>query len=189
MEVGPIGRFSMSFDKVTEAPLERGEGGLEPQGEGWFVVNVADAAGIHFSRFGHACTFEGVQRFPEFGINVHVFEPGQPSGLYHREQAQEAFLVLDGQCLAIVEEQERLLRTGDFLHCPPGTAHILVGAGDAPCTVLMVGSRSPDATTVYPESEIAARHLAAVAHETDDAKVAYAGTSPPTPRAFGGVPW
>jgi uncharacterized cupin superfamily protein len=179
----------MSFSKIEEAPVAPGEGGLVPEGDGWFIVNVAAGRGIHFDRFGHACTFEGAERFREFGINVHVLEPGQPSSIYHREDAQEAFLVLSGECLAIVEEQERLLRTGDLLHCPPGTAHVLIGAGDAPSTVLMVGTRKQDQQLLYPASEAAARHLAAAEHETDDEAVAYAGVGAPSRRPLGSVPW
>ncbi len=179
----------MSFTQIEEAPLTPGDGGLAPEGSGWFIVNVADAQGVHFDRFGHACTFEGAERFPEFGINVHVLEPGQPSSIYHREDAQEVFLVLSGECLAIVEEQERRLCTGDFLYCPAGTAHVLIGAGDAPSTVLMVGTRRPDTSFLYPASETAARHLAAAEHETNEGAVAYAGVGKPSRRPLGSVPW
>ncbi len=62
-------------------------------------------------------------------------------GLYHRENAQEDFLVLAGECLLIVEGEERKLKTWDFFHCPPGTEHIIVGAGKEPAVVLAVGAR------------------------------------------------
>ena len=42
--------------------------------------------------------------------------------MYHAESNQEDFLVLAGECLAIVEGEERRLRAWDFLHCPPGTS-------------------------------------------------------------------
>ena len=41
--------------------------------------------------------------------------------MHHRENAQEGFLVLSGECLLIVEEEERRLRAWDFFHCPGGT--------------------------------------------------------------------
>lgn len=181
----------MVFSKIEEAQLMPGEGGLTPESDGWFIANVADARGLHFARFGHACVFEGTgdQRFGEFGINVHVLEPGQPSGIYHREDAQEAFLVLSGECMAIVEEQERTLRTGDLLHCPPGTAHILIGAGDGPSTVLMVGARKSTTEFLYPDSPAAVSYHAAAAHETSSGEVAYAGVGKPSARPLGGVPW
>ncbi len=72
------------------------------------------------------CNFEGKRRFPQFGINISVLEPGEAMGMYHRENTQEGFLVLAGGCLLIVEEQERRLRAWDFfqpfLRLPPATA-------------------------------------------------------------------
>ena len=136
---------------IEEAPLRRAEAGLVPDGDGWFIVGVADAEGAHSERFGDGCVFEGpMVRFPEFGINVRVLEPGQPGSLYHREDAQEAFLVLSGECLAIVEDQERAMRKGDLLYTPPNTAHALVGAGERPCAILMVGSRKPSKSIGLP---------------------------------------
>ena len=62
--------------------------------------------------------------------------------MYHAEDAQEDFLVLSGECLLIVEGQERLLQAWDFVHCPPWTEHVFVGAGDGPCVVVGVGARA-----------------------------------------------
>ncbi len=45
--------------------------------------------------------------FPEIGYTLYVLQPGQPNGMYHREDNQEDFLVLQGECLLIVEGQER----------------------------------------------------------------------------------
>ena len=70
--------------------------------------------------------------FSQFGIGPHMLMPGQPNGRYHAEAAQEGFLVLSGECIAIVEGEERRMRQWDYLHCPPGTHHITVGAGDGP---------------------------------------------------------
>ncbi len=38
----------------------------------------------------------------------------------------------------VVEGEVRTLRQWDFLHCPAGTVHVFVGAGEGPCAVLMV---------------------------------------------------
>jgi len=35
--------------------------------------------------------------------DVHVIPPGEPTALYHSEQAQEGFLVLGGECTPVVE--------------------------------------------------------------------------------------
>jgi uncharacterized cupin superfamily protein len=176
------------LEKVDEAPLREGDGGLAPDGDGWFIVNVADAAGMSTDGLGHAAMFEGTSRFPEFGINVHVLRPGEPASMYHREGAQEAFLVLSGECTAIVEDEERPMRRGDLLMTPPGTAHVLVGAGEGPCAVLMVGSRKPDKDLLYPVSEVAGRYGASVQEEATEASVAYAGVKPER-RPLGRVPW
>jgi uncharacterized cupin superfamily protein len=165
------------FTRIDEAPLRRGEGeGLAPDGDGWFVVNVAEARALHTESFGDGCRFEGESRFPEFGINVRLLQPGQPASLYHREDAQEAFLVLSGECLAIVEEQERWLRAGDFVHMPAGTAHVFVGAGDGPCLILMAGARKPQREFLYPVSRLAARYGASVKRETASPEEAYGGS-------------
>src|SRR6478752_4375053 len=109
--------------------------------EGWFVAGLADAVWERKGEFGVRCRFESPDaRFSGFGISMHVLEPGQPSSLYHAEDTQEGFLVVAGECLAIVEGEERRLRQWDYLHCPPGTEHVIVGAGTEPCAVLMVGA-------------------------------------------------
>jgi uncharacterized cupin superfamily protein len=129
-----------------------------------------------------------VGTFPELGVNIRLLQPGQPAAMYHREGAQEACLVLSGECVAIVEDEERPMRKGDFLHSPPGTAHVLVGAGEGPCSVLMVGARKQPLEIEFPASQAAARYGASVEKDTDDRGVAYAGVSPPEPAAIG-LPW
>ena len=170
-------------EPVPEAPLADTGHGLAPDGDGWFIVNVAEARGMQSDRFGRACRFEGSAPFEEFGINVRVIQPGQPNCLYHRENGQEAFLVLGGECTAIVEGEERPMRRGDFLYAPPGTAHVMVGAGNEPCTILMVGTRKKPDEVLYPVDEVAARHGASATQETSDPAVAYAGTPAPQPAA------
>jgi uncharacterized cupin superfamily protein len=157
--------------------------------QGWFVVNVADAHATVSERFGASARFEdrADAPFPEFGINVRLVQPGQPTALYHRENAQEAFLVLSGECVLIVEDEEHPLRKGDFVHLPAGTAHVLVGAGDGPSSVLMVGTRKDPEELLYPVSEPAARHGASVERETSDEAEAY-GSNPLRPTDLG-LPW
>jgi uncharacterized cupin superfamily protein len=158
---------------VQEAALEQTEFGLVPKGEGWFVVNAKEARWLEHEKFGSGTVFEGDPKFRELGINIGVLEPGQPACLYHREDAQEDFLVLFGECLLLVEGEERRLKAWDFVHCPPWTDHVFVGAGDVPCGILAVGARARDAI-VYPVSEPASRHGAGVETETPDPKQAYA---------------
>jgi uncharacterized cupin superfamily protein len=182
---------------MQEAQLEETGTGLQPVSKGWFVVNVRDARWGRNAAFGAACAFEGPWPeawFPELGIKLSVLEPGRPNCLYHRESQQEAFLVLVGECLLLVEGQERPLRTWDFVHCPPNTDHVFVGAGDAPCVILMVGARSEDEGLFFPVSEAARRYGASVESETDSGDEAYAATGFPgdeqgRPDSWRELPW
>jgi uncharacterized cupin superfamily protein len=159
----------------------------------WFVVNVGEAAWESKGEFGVRCRFESPDaRFEHFGINLQVLAPGQPSGLYHAESTQEDFLVLAGECLLLVEEEERLLRPWDFFHSPPGTEHTFVGAGDEPCVLFMAGARKEDRSLVYPRSELARRHGAGVETETRSARDAYAPYphwQPERPPNWDQLPW
>jgi uncharacterized cupin superfamily protein len=167
---------------IPEAPLEPGEGGLAPNGPGWFVVDAREARWFD-GHFGAYTRFEGEPRFPSVGLNIGVLQPGQPACLYHREEEQEDFLVLSGECLLLVEGQERRLRAWDFVHCPAWTEHVFIGAGDGPCAILAVGTRLSD-RVVYPESELARRHGAGVERQTDDPREAYAGIPKDTECAY-----
>jgi uncharacterized cupin superfamily protein len=159
---------------ADEAQLEQTENGLVPKGGGWFVVNAHDARWWHHDTFGSAVTFEGETAFPDFGINVQVLEPGQPNCMYHGENAQENFLVLAGECLLLVEGEERPLKQWDFVHCPPWTQHVFVGAGDGPCAILMVGARPKAEELLYPVSDVARKHGAGVEQEATSGREAYA---------------
>ena len=162
---------------MPEAELEDFGSGVAPVTEGWFVVNVSDAEWWFAESRGGMCGFENEYgrspiEFAQLGIRLTVLEVGQ-TGLYHAESAQEAFLVLSGECRLIVAGEERLLREWDFFHCPPWTEHAFVGAGDGPCVILMTGSRSGPGVR-YPASELAARYGASVEEETSDWRQAYA---------------
>jgi uncharacterized cupin superfamily protein len=176
---------------VDEAHLEQTEYGLTPDGDGWFAVNVRDAAWVRNDTFGAACVFEGAEAlWKQIGYTLAVLEPGQPNGLYHREDDQEDFLVLSGECLLIVEGQERALRAWDFVHCPAGTEHIFVGAGDGPCVIFMAGAREHRGSAVYPRSEAALRHGASA--ESDEETEPYGPFpkwKPGPPASFDGLPF
>jgi len=170
---------------VQEAPLLECGSGLAPTAQGWFVVNVRDAMwltteGGAKKPSGSECSFETPPaEFAQLGVRIHVLPPGEPNGCYHAETQQEDFLVLSGECTLLVEGEERTLRAWDFFHSPAGTEHVFVGAGDEPCAILMVGSRTGEWTVRYPVSELAARHGASVERETPEPAEAYA-RFPPT---------
>ncbi|MFH1851193.1 MAG: cupin domain-containing protein [Candidatus Neomarinimicrobiota bacterium] len=145
--------------------------------KGWFVIHTAEAGWVRSERFGQVCDFEGETPFPQIGVNIHVIQPGQPNCFYHREAGQENFYVLSGKCILIIEEEERELRAGHFVHCPPGTTHVFVGAGDQPCAILMIGYRPEKKRIHYPVSAVAGKYGAAVEKATDSPREAY-GQSP-----------
>jgi len=176
---------------VPESRLESTEHGLVPKGDGWFVLNAREARWLHGPGRSAICQFEGAyegeQDFLQLGINLSVLAPGEPMAMYHWEADQEDFLVLAGEALLIVEGEERPLRQWDFVHCPPGTKHVVLGAGDAPCLVLAVGARDhstgPD-WGGYTVDEAALRHGAGVEQETTDPKQAYARFTKREPTAY-----
>ena len=178
---------------MQEARLDDLGSGRAPVSDGWFVVNVRDTEWWVSETFGSGCAFETREHaFPQLGINLAVLEPGEPNCLYHSESLQEAFLVLSGECRLLVEGTERHLRAWDFFHCPAGTEHVFVGAGEGPCVILMAGARSDDEQLLYPVSELAARHGASAETETTDPRQAYARFERPTrgrPATWDSLPW
>jgi uncharacterized cupin superfamily protein len=165
---------------IPEAELEQTQAGLVPASPGWFVMNARDARwnarpGRRSVSFTGKTEFEADTYFPQLGVNLAVLEPGEPNSMYHWETETEAFLVLSGEALLIVEGEERPLRQWDFVHCPPKTEHVLVGAGDGPCVVLAMSSRENQAFGpygVYTANEVAGRYGASPEEDTQDADVA-----------------
>jgi len=123
---------------VEEARLEDTGSGLAPASDGWFVLNARDAVWLVSDSFASAGVFESSAAEFQIGHTLAVLQLGQPSGLYHEESTQEDFLVLAGECLLLVEGEDRRLQAWDFVHRPPGTEHIFVGAGDGPRVLFMV---------------------------------------------------
>jgi uncharacterized cupin superfamily protein len=162
---------------LPEHLLEQTETGLVPTGTGWFVLNAREARWLHGDGRGARLSFDGEADFPQIGINLFALSPGEPMGMYHWEADQEDFLVLFGDALLIVEGDERPLRPWDFVHCPAGTKHMIVGAGSAPCGILAVGAREHQTGAGwggYTVDEAALRHGAGVDQETTEAEEAYA---------------
>jgi uncharacterized cupin superfamily protein len=178
---GGCGRLST----VRESKLERTDHGLVPAGDGWYVLNLQDAPWRHADGRGAVCLaaddFEGERRLEQVGVNAFVLGPREPMAMYHREADQEGFLVVSGEAVLVVEGRERPLRAWDFVHCPPGTGHVIVGAGTGPCLVLAVGSRAHDGepgSLSFPADETARRHGASVEEDTEDGGEAYASVAP-----------
>jgi uncharacterized cupin superfamily protein len=179
---------------VPESELEQTGSGLAPKGGGWFVLNAREARWIHREGRGNSLPLTGwtdaeaQAHFSQLGVKLFVLGPGEPIGMYHWEADQEDFLVLSGEGLLIVEGEERPLRQWDFVHCPPETRHMIVGAGAGPCVILAVGSREHGEKNVnggaYTVDEVALRHGAGVEEETSDPAVAYARFPEPRPTPY-----
>ena len=173
---------------VPEASLEQTDHGLMPAGEGWFLLNAHEARWGDRKGRGVEAGLSGKGDFPQLGIGLYVLGPGEPMAMYDWETDQEDFLVLAGEALLIIEGEERPLRQWDFAHCPPGTQHVIVGAGNGPCIVFAVGAlenhtvgsrvdgtlQGRDDGGAYTVDEAALRHGAGVEQETKDEAVAYA---------------
>jgi uncharacterized cupin superfamily protein len=136
-------------------------------------MNVADAPMSSHPRRASLIDFEPEgEPWPDLGVNIVVLQPGQPNCKYHSEPVQEDFLVLEGECIVILDGEERPLRKWDFVHCPAGVEHVFVGAGNGPSAVLMIGSRRLDEAH-YPVNETAAKYDASVEEATDEPAEAY----------------
>jgi len=172
---------------VREAELKDTDAGLVPASTGWFVMNVRDSRWFHKPGQDDSVPltgyneFEAETYFPMLGMAIRVVSPGEPTGTYHWETEQEDFLVLAGEGLLIVEGQERRLKQWDFVHCPPETKHVFVGAGAGPCVILCASSRQfqkDGPWGYYCVDETAAKHNASSPEETQDFGVAYGRFAP-----------
>jgi uncharacterized cupin superfamily protein len=171
---------------VREADLDETQAGLVPASTGWFVLNARD--GRWFQRPGldslplTGCDeFEAETYFPMLGMSIQVLAPGEPNSMYHWETEQEDFLVLSGEAVLIVEGEERPLTQWDFVHCPPKTPHVFVGAGSVGCVLLAASSRQfqkDGPWGYYTVDETARRYGACSDVETRDTDVAYANARP-----------
>src|SRR5947209_18368342 len=106
---------------MQQAEFEDRGGGIARVSGVWFFVNVRDAEWLTSETTGPKkpsgaeCSFETRHvSFPQLGVRLHVLEPGESNGLYHRESEQEDFLVLAGECRLLVEGKERRLGAWDF---------------------------------------------------------------------------
>jgi uncharacterized cupin superfamily protein len=179
---------------VPEARLGKTDLGLLSAGPGWFVLNAREAQWRRRGMGGYSTTFTGFTdedcetHFGKLGVNLFVLGPGESIGLYHWEADVEGFLVLAGEALLIVEGQERPLRQWDYLHCPPGTRHIVLGAGEGRCVVLGLGTREHiDEDCMgggYVVDDVARRHGVSVDEDVSDANVAYAAYPESQPTAY-----
>ena len=147
-----------------------------------WVVRNARELGWTENEMGSYCDLLQGAGADEFAINLNVLPKDAPMAIYHHEPHQEGFLVLRGECVAIIDGEEVALRQWDYFHCPPNVPHVVVGASDEPALVLAVGSRIGGGDATYPAEPLAARYRASTTDDMD-AAAAYAqfGDQRPTP--------
>jgi uncharacterized cupin superfamily protein len=141
----------------------------------WFVRNVRDMDWYRRGPGGWITELVGDDA--QVGVNLFVLEPGDRMAMYHWEADQEGFLVLSGEAILLVENEERPLKQWDYFHKPVGVSHTIVGAGSGPSAILAVGSRDHQHGADwggYPYSELAMKHDASAPEDTTDPDVAYA---------------
>jgi uncharacterized cupin superfamily protein len=141
-----------------------------------FVVNARDVTWRGREGLGPWANLEGDAEFEELGFQLVVLDPGVPACMYHGESTQENFLVVSGECVLVIEGEERQLKQWDFVHCPSMTEHVFVGAGDSPCAVVMIGARvwkEREEEIIYPANEVAAKYGASVLETTPSPDEAY----------------
>jgi uncharacterized cupin superfamily protein len=142
----------------------------------WFVRSIREMKWWDRGPRGFVTDFHGDDN-AQVGVNLFVLAPGQSMSMYHWEADQEGFLVLSGEALLVVEDEEHPLRQWDYFHCPAPVPHTIIGAGSGPSAILALGARDkqdgPD-WGAYPYSEVAMKHDASAEEETTDPEVAYA---------------
>jgi uncharacterized cupin superfamily protein len=152
----------------------------------WYVRNVREGKWWDVGPRGFVTELVDDEK-PQVGVNLFVLNPGNPMSMYHWEADQEGFLVLSGEALLIVEDEERTLRAWDYFHCPPNVPHTIVGAGSGPAAILAIGARDDQDGADwggYPYSALAMKHDASTEEETTDPDVAYKRFPSGKPTAF-----
>jgi len=86
-------------------------------------------------------------------IRLHPGNASYPMHLHHF--GEEMFYVMEGTCTLKTPRGDWQIVEGDFIAFPPGEvgAHKCVNEGDAPCTLLAVGTVMRHDVSEYPDSE------------------------------------
>ncbi len=100
------------------------------------------------------------------GLQHVVVEPGAASGTLHCHSAEEEiFVILDGDGVLVLDEEETPVTRGHVISRPPstGVSHMF-RAGDGGLTYLAYGTRDPADICYYPRSnKIAFRGVGVIA--------------------------
>jgi uncharacterized cupin superfamily protein len=122
------------------------------------VVALAEVETQHADRHGHRNEeheLGAAAGSVAAGLNHVVVEPGQRAWPLHwHTMEEEAFFVLAGTGVALLDDQEHPVRAGSVLIRPPASrvAHALRGGEDG-MTYLAYGTRVPGDVCYYPTSQ------------------------------------
>jgi uncharacterized cupin superfamily protein len=130
----------------------------EPSERPASIVNVGDVEPERLDRDG----FRGVAHqvgaaagSEQSGLHYEVIEPGNLNCPPHCHAAEEEiFIVLDGEGVCMLGDEEHPVRPGSIVACPPGdgVAHAFRAGAEAPLTLLTYGTREPNDIVYYPRS-------------------------------------
>jgi len=87
-------------------------------------------------------------------VNIDFVKPGGKSTMYHSHSRQEEFfLIMSGNGLLRINEEEIPVKTGDVISKPAGKniAHQFINNSSEILQILDVGNRDKDDVAIYPD--------------------------------------
>lgn len=87
-------------------------------------------------------------------VNIDFVKPGGKSTMYHSHSRQEEFfLIMSGNGLLRINEEEIQVKTGDVISKPAGKniAHQFINNSTEILQILDVGNRDKDDVAIYPD--------------------------------------
>jgi uncharacterized cupin superfamily protein len=93
----------------------------------------------------------------QFGVRLYELPPGAWSSHRHWHEKEDEFLMmLAGEVVMIENEGETVLRSGDCATHKAGVAngHHVINRSDKPARFLVVGTRSTDDVSNYPDVDM-----------------------------------
>ncbi|MCB1343279.1 MAG: cupin domain-containing protein [Pseudooceanicola sp.] len=110
--------------------------------------DTTNTQGKDYDRFAYS----DAGALTQFGAFVEVLQPGATSSDRHWHTDQDEFLyLLTGEAILQENDGEHLMRPGDAACWKAGepNGHRLVNRSDAPCSFVVVGTRTPRDTVHY----------------------------------------
>jgi len=90
-------------------------------------------------------------------VNIDYIPPKAYSTKYHsHSQQEEFFLILSGTGTLRLNDEEKLVKQGDFIAKPAAqnVAHTFYNSGNEVLTILDIGTRESEDTCYYPDENV-----------------------------------